>query len=335
MILIGIINGGFAGIAITIANPGFPQHFLLFKICIGDEENTMSENDIFKNMLISISTLVLVAIFNLLWQLRVKNFRRQHGPSYFCQRQQNLATLNQTFAGCYLHVFLHVVSMIFRYSAFRSQPLLSPSLLGVYFFRLEKLLLSFALPLLWGVSAWFNFPELWSDKLPNARSRRNLVRKENRVSPLIPRGPHATYRPSNQQLVQKTLYRREAFAPDREIGATTSTTMILVEECRESPPPVQAEKNSSAKNYERAEKEGTCAKQCEHNGDIDKIRTVGSIEMHLAKDFSESGRKKKQAKRRYRRKTTKKENSDNCSKIDSDGKVGFFESPGENGTAKE
>ena len=57
--------------------------------------------------------------------------------------------------------------------------------------------------------------------------------------------------------------------------------------------------------------------------------------MHLAKDFSESGRKKKQAKRRYRRKTTKKENSDNCSKIDSDGKVGFFESPGENGTAKE
>ena len=338
----GIINGIVAYVAITIANPGFPQHFLLFKICIGDAENTMSENDIFKNMLISISTLILVAIFTLLWQLRVGNFRRQHGPSYFCQRQQNLVTLNQTFAACHLHVFLHVVSMIFRYSAYRSQPLVSPSLLGVYFFRLEKLLLSFALPLLWGVSAWFNFPELWSDKLPNVPGRRNLVKRESRAGSLVPRGAHATYRPSNQP-VQKTLYRREAYAPHRETDATSST-IIYVKECRESqmtpPPPVQAEKISCAKNYEGSEKEGKCERQFEHNGDIEKIRTVdnnGSIAMHLANNFSETGTgcRRKQAKRKDRRKTTKRKKSDNCTKIDSGGKVGHFESPGENGPAKE
>ena len=301
----------------------------------------MSENDIFKNMLISISTLVLVAIFTLLWQLRVRNFRRQHGPSYFWQRRQNLATLNQTFAASHLHVFLHVVSMILRYSAYRSQPLISSNHLGAYFFRLEKLLLSFALPLWWGVSAWFNFPELWSDKLPSVRRRRALVKRESRMGPLVPRGPHATYSPSNQS-VQRTLYRREAFAPDRETAATSSK-IILVKECRVSqmtPPSVQAEEVSCAKNYKGAGKEGTYAKQVEHNGDIEKIRTVdnnGSIEMKLAKNFCESRMesKRKPPKRKGRIKTTKKENSDNCSKIDSDGKVGYFESPGENGPEKE
>ena len=300
----------------------------------------MSEKDIFKNMLISISTLVLLAIFTLLWQLRVRNFRRQHGRSYFCQRQQNLATLNQTFAACHLHFFLHILSMIFRYSAYRSQPLVSPSLLGVYFFRIEKLLLSFALPLLWGVSAWFNFPELWSDELPNVPRGRNLVKRESRIAPLVPRGAHATYSQTKQP-VQKTLSRSEAYdAPHRET-AGTSSTIVLVEEYRESqmtPAAVQAEQILCAEKFEGAEKDGRCAKQFEPNRDIEQIRTVdnnGSIAMHLAKNFSETGNRRRQPKRRDRRKTTKKEKSENCSKIDSDGKVGHFESPGESEPAKE
>ena len=188
-----MINGIVASVAITIANPGFPQHFLLFKICTGDQENTMSENDIFKNMLISISALLLLAIFNISCHLRVRRFQGEHSRSYFSQRRQNLATFNQTLLASLLHVFLHIVSMIFRYSAYRSQPLLSHSLLSSYFFQKEKFLLSFALPLLWGVSAWFKFPDLWSDKKPNVPRKRNLERKEESRAALVPRGAHATY----------------------------------------------------------------------------------------------------------------------------------------------
>ena len=166
------------------------------------------------------------------------------------------------------------------------------------------------------------------------------------MAPLVPRGAHATYSHTKQP-VEKTLSRSEAYdAPDRET-AGTSSTKVLVEEYRESqmtPAAVQAEKILCAEKFEGAEilteKEGGCAKQLDPNGDIEQIRTVdknGSIAMSLANNFSETGTgsRRKQPKRRDRRKTTKKEKSENCSEIDSDGKVGHFESPGENGPAKE
>ena len=232
LILIGIINGTVASVAITIANPGFPQHFLLFKICTGDQENTMSENDIFKNMLISISALVLIAIFNTSFYLRVRSYCSKHGKSYFSQRRQNLATLNQTLAASLLHVFLHLLSMIFRYSAYRSQPLLSHTHLGVYFFQIEKFLLSFALPLIWGVSAWFKLPDLWSDKQQNV-PKMHPIKRENRVGALVPRGPHATYKQTNHPM-QISLYRRELYASHREMPAAGSSPIIFVKEYSKS-----------------------------------------------------------------------------------------------------
>ena len=160
------------------------------------------------------------------------------------------------------------------------------------------------------------------------------------MGPLVPRGAHATYSHTKQP-VEKTLSRSEAYdAPHRET-AGTSSTIVLVEEYRESqmtPAAVQAEQILCAEKFEGAEKDGGCTKLFEPNGDIEQIRTGdnnGSIAMHLAKNFSETGNRRRQPKRRDRRKTTKKEKSENCSKIDSDGKVGHFESPGENGPAKE
>ena len=194
--------------------PLFPYDFVLVKYCRGvpfsyslDERQKITQG-----WLIRLSLRILMLLLTLFCQLRIFLTKRSRHSSNFCNKRQNIATLDQTLFAAHLKLFLAILHEI------HFKLLIEKSPSGQYTAELNltrDILNCVLLPGYWVYSTKQQFPELWAQVSRFRKTSRKPTKPSSSfsLSAMEPRRPvqkesSLILDPSTQESVQEKFFNK-------------------------------------------------------------------------------------------------------------------------------